>query len=39
MNNFIEIATWISVFVLGPGAILVFAFFCRDFISMMREKN
>ncbi|HWO41061.1 MAG TPA: hypothetical protein VNO43_04585 [Candidatus Eisenbacteria bacterium] len=35
--NMWEIGTWLSVIILGPGALFVFLFFLRDARRMLRE--
>ena len=39
MINLFSILTWLSVLVLGPGAVAVFVWFCRDFAAMMRDRG
>lgn len=33
-----QLATWASVAVLSVGATAIFAWFCVDFVKIMREK-
>lgn len=33
-----DLATWMAVAVLGPGAVVVFAAFIRDLLRMRRER-
>jgi hypothetical protein len=34
-----EVGTWLSVVILGPGAIVIFIWFLWDFARMWREKG
>jgi hypothetical protein len=35
----IELGTWVSVIVLGPGSLLVFIWFAADLRSMLRRGS
>ena len=40
--NILEIGTWLSCAVLGPGALVVFLFFLRDarnIVKQLEQKN
>jgi|TARA_B100000749_G_C18422843_1_gene464264 hypothetical protein len=38
MSNW-ELFTWISVIILGPGAIIVFILFLRDLPELLRKTD